>query len=459
VSVSPIQRLDLALRAKTPSSLPREILTLDASCQSSDLLHHASRMIVRATVRRDFDDPSNYQFKDVESLYLESLQVDCPDYLREALNYLRIYQGLARCIRQISLDASEYWFDSQSLARALPRLLAAVENVTAFDPQRASSAIILGKINAIHGRAVARQYFENVEFNSSVLQHDCGAATYFDDEALRNLDSVIASRRELVRWTQKPDRVSTGGARHLVLMSSDSQYLRTYLPYWLSVSEYLRPLGLAFHIIITAQRSDFGELIEDAERLRRALAIFRGYDSASYGQNMSFSCAEAPEWCPSMRSFAACARYLFAAELLQMCGIGVIVQDIDLCLTENPSAWLGALPPDKVVLVSNRVRNTVDPWRKFIAGTVVLQPSEPVFGVLGRLEDYLLGGLAERNAWYLDQNALTYVHETASDEERRHLLSHREMTPSKRPLRGTGVDVLFQDQQRSTVSSPCGEGK
>lgn len=454
MSISPIQELDLALRAKMPPSLPRRVLSLEASSQSPELLRHASRMIVRATVRRDFHDPSNYSFKDVDSLYLESLEVECPDYLREALNYLRIYQALAQGIRRTALDTSEHWFDSQSLTQALPRLLATVEGVTAFAPQRASSAVVLGKIHAMQSRSVARRCFEDIEFESGVLQHDRGATTYFDTETLESRASVVASRRESVQWIQKPDRATLGDARHVVLMSSDNQYLRTYLPYWLSVAEYLRPLGLAFHIIVTEERSCFDELIEDIGHLRRSLAVFRGYDPASYGENMSFSCVEVPDWCPSTRSFAACARYLFGAELLQICGVSVIVQDIDLCIVENPSAWLDGLPPGKGVLVSNRVRTTVDPWRKFIAGTTVLQPAGPVFDLLCKLETYLLLGLAERNAWYLDQNALTYVHETASVEERGRLLSHREMSPAKRPLQGNGMDMLFQEQQRSALR-PC----
>ena len=246
--------------------------------------------------------------------------------------------------------------------------------------------------------------------------------------------------------------MSSQNAQLLLVMSCEQKYLQIYLPYWLSVADYLKPEGFCFHFVIIDDSDEAAALIDDAESLSQALARFRGNARASSGRNVSFSSIAKPSWCASVGSLAACARLLYARQISERTGMRVITLDIDFWMTDDPATWFAALPTENIALAPIRVKWSVDPWRRFGAGTYVLPHDELAFALSRRVEDYLLRGLGESNSWYLDQNALAYLYESVAKENgalEGSLVSLETLEPIKRPFEGFGIHALFEKRQGS----------
>ena len=412
-----ICEFERALRAPGQSPLPRAVLGLKPTeVDKTDFKRALGSVIYQTTALKAVHKRSEFDFKDVDSLYVESLRSACPTYLVEALNYLRLYQALAECMRLLNLGKGERWF-STDLHKDSARLIAAVEGVHAFEPDLVSSRLVLAKLWALQDRGAARRLFAeaitDLDSDLGIFHHDCGATTFFDDAQLGRATDVIAKRQKFLPQRHEFNPIATGGTRFLIVMSCEQNYLRMYLPYWFSVAEYLGSRGFAYHFVLTDATAEASDIVEDAEALLQAMARFRNHDPATYCRNVSFSSVSIPPWCSDAPTFSACARLLYARDIAECTEMRVICQDIDLCVTEDPFPWFEALPADKIALTSERVALTIDPWRKFPGGTYVLPHKDSAFALSRRVEDYLLNGLAERHPWYLDQNALAYLYDTA----------------------------------------------
>lgn len=456
--LSPLQELDLALQTPADKPLPRSVIDIPGDQPANaTYLAHAQRMLIRATVRKPFRDPAAHAFKDIDALYVEARSCACPRYVIETLNYLRLYQALAAHIRRLDLDASGRWFHDQSFESTAPALRGAIEATDELDTQLTSTKLILGKLQALDNRERARHFFATAtdgvaDGRLEVLRHDMGAATYFDQATLNASRSSIAARSSELEASLHTGREGTRRSpRNLVLMSCDELYMKTYLPYWIGAIEYVKPLGLTYHFIVTGNAQEATALIRDAEDLRRATARFRGYPPEEYADNASFSFVEVPSWCLCPATFAACARFLYARPIAERTGVPVVIQDIDLCLSDRPDRWLQALPRDKIGLASNSVGHTIDPWRKFPGGTVVVPPTEPALSLAREAEDYIIRGLEEPLAWYLDQNALCFLYEKAGPKSAERgdndLLFSLADLGAKRPLDSVPARRLFQEAQ------------
>lgn len=414
-----VDELEKALRGGAERSLPRGIVELPRGEEEGDALERRLGALVRSmTVLRRFNHDDEFRFKDIDALYGEALRVGSPQSVLETLNYLRLYDAFAARMRALEVEGAK-WFDTRLPREAAASLIEAVEGVDGFSPQLTGSRLMLGKLHALADRSRAHEQFGRaLEVGGpglGVLAHDRPVITYFDEATLERGRQAIAERRSSLPPLREHGQASLGDSRFLVLMSCERRFLRIYLPYWLSVAEYLKPLGFAYRLLITDSDGSAPELVERAEELRRALAGFRGCDEASFCDHVSFSSTPVPAWCADPRSYSACARYLYARELCERAEIQVIVHDIDMFVSHDPSVWFGAMPADKVLLGSYSPNLSIDPWRKFSAGIFGLPPDESAFRLMRRMEDYLLLGLGEKAAWYLDQNALSYLHDTVTD--------------------------------------------
>jgi hypothetical protein len=446
VSRDVIRDFERALRAPGSSPLPRAILELPLSGSEEDAVKHTLHdMLIRTTVLKAFDNLAEFNFKDVDVLYAESRSAGSSEYVVDALNYLRLYQALAVHMRTLALGGS--WFGA-SISRDASNMIAALEKVNGLDPGLMSTKLMLGKLWALQDRPSARQLFEDAtagfEKDLGVFQHDCGATTYFDDASLERDRQLITERRMSLPPRQEYGPMNLEDSRFLIVMSCEQKYMRMYLPYWLSVAEYLEPRGFAYHFLLADSTGEAPEIIDDAEVLSQAMARFRGYDPSTFCRNVSFSSVPVPSWCLSLSSFAASARLLYARDISEGTGMRVITQDVDFCITHDPSPWFDALPVDRIALSSNRVIWTVDPWRKFLGGTYVLPSNELAFTLSRKVEDYLLNGLGKYTSWYLDQNALAYLYETADGDAGNSLFSLAELGPLMRPSRGLDIHYMFK---------------
>jgi hypothetical protein len=454
-----INDLTRALRAPEVSiTLPRAILELGFAEDEETVKQSLQRMVCDTTVLKEFDDPQEFNFKDVDALYAESVRESSPTYVVDALNYVRLYQALAKQMRTLDLDG-EKWFGASMPHHAAAGLIAAVDAVEGFDATLLSSKLVLGKLYALQSRDAASRLFSSAHAELhdqfDVFPHEGGADTYLDASTLERNEEVIAERRESLPERREYGSVCLDNARFFIFMSCERKFLRIYMPYWLSVAEYLKARGFAFHVLLTDATDEADDIVESAAVLLRALAVFRGYDPTTFCDNVSFSSVPVPPWCPDRRSYSACARFLYARELSERTGARVIVQDIDFFVSHDPVPWYEALPPDRLSLGSYGVKLTVDPWMKFSAGIYVLPHEASAFALMQRMEDYLLKGLGKPVSWYLDQNAIAYLYEVGTSDYGDDLLFNLDrLRPGLplpravwRPVHGLPIHGVFESSQ------------
>lgn len=454
-----VRALEHALRANNASCLPRDAIDLRPVSHEDELqVKEALRqLLVRTTVLKRFDNPTEFQFKDIDQLHQEARETACSPYVLEVLNYLRLYRVLAEKIQPLIDDTYEVWFGQSVLSQSADRLLAAVESVDDFDCTALSSRLVLGKLQALDNRKGAAQTFAGarvaLEANVHVFLGEIGINTYFDQAALRHNEALITERQmSLPKRDQRDPLCNDSAIRFLMVLSCDERFMQIYLPYWLAAADYLRHYGFAYHVILTAESADdAARLMRDAEELQDSLAVFRGSEQEP---NVSFSAVSNPGWCPSPRTFASCARFLYAREISEQVEIPILVQDIDFELTEDPGPWYGALPSNRIALTSSCIVLSIDPWQKFRGGAFLLPPTLPALNLVKTLEEYLLLGLGEQESWFLDQNALGFLYEAAVAEGLQEdcegiLFSLDEMRPLLRPFGEQAMHPIWEKRHVS----------
>lgn len=454
-SVKVITDFETALLSARTERLPRTILDIRPSKDEERAAILALRRLHgRTLVYRALDSPREFCFKDVADLYLEGYRSECPEYVVELLNYLRLYQAVAGLIRSLEFNSAEVWFAGGAVPCAAEQLLASVADLPAFDENLLSSKLILGKLQALKSRKVAATTFaasrEALKRHIHLFLGELGATTYFaEDELIRNRE-LIGTRRASLAERITYGEISAADTQIILLMSCERRFFEVYLPYWLSVADYLKAQGVAFHFLLTEPPEHASLLIERAGDLTRTLASFRRKDVTYFCNNVSFSSVAVPQWCASRRVFAACARYLYARPISEQTGLPIVIQDIDFSFTDDPTPWLQALPPEKLALKPNRVKWSIDPWRKFLGGLCSLPSSSRVFGAMKQLEDYVIYGLDEPESWHLDQNALSYLYDSESSVEGSGqgapgcLSSLTDLRPLGQPLSGAPVNGLWE---------------
>lgn len=463
-NVDIVRNLEVSLRAETSLPLPRAILDvrpLDEH-EAKEVIETLRLLLVHTTVLRRFDSGSEFHFKDVDQLLREAVQIPCHDRVIEALNYLRLYQALAKQIRPLIENTYEVWYGNRSLVNSAAKFIHAIEDLDDFDPTLLSSRIVLGKLHALHDRHEANQLFTRAKAGFEDPIHlflgEIGVRTYFSQAELELNRKLIAHRRETLPSRQQHRMMEVASAKFLVLMSCNEKFLQIYLPYWLLAAEYLNSRGFAYHFIVTAESADeAARLVDNAETVRRALATFRGYLPTTFARNVSFSWAAVPSWCPDARTFSACARFLYMREISEETGMQVIPQDIDFELAADPSPWFNALPKTQISMTSSRVAISIDPWQKFRGGALALPPLSQAQTWARCLEDYLLLGLADNYAWFLDQNALAFLYEQISltdGLEDGILFSLAALGPLIRPSNGVKIHALWEEEHNPAGLHP-----
>jgi hypothetical protein len=459
--VRAVQELQHALCSAVDERLPRAILgvRLSGGDDDRDIKEALRQLILHTTVLNPFNDTGEFRFGNINALYHRSREAGCTEHVVEVLNYLRLYQALVELIRPLIADVNDVWFGHRVLPNAADEFVGAVESLENFDRTLMSSLLVLGKLHGLRDRAEARRMFvrskPGLDAYIGVFMGELGARTYLDRSVLERNEALIAERRaSLVGSWCRYGQICPADTRFLVLMSCDQRFFEIYFPYWLSVAEYLRTFGFAFHFIVTEPPKNASRLVNDAVGLRSALRRFRGYRTSGFSRNVSFSSVGAPAWCPRPRTFSACARFLYAREVVEQAEMPVLVQDMDFHLAWDPRPWFRSLPSDKICLTSSRVAISIDPWQKFRGGAYGFPALDGALTAATWLEDYLLYGLGDEHSWFLDQNALSFLYERVDGEglAGNLLFSLDDLRPLLRPSAESAAHPLWEerhDLQRS----------
>ena len=443
-----IADFERALLAPGEERLPTELLRLGPAAGAAE--RALNGVVNRATTYVNLSAATGPRFKDVGALYGDAVRFGSPCFVVEALNYLRLYDALGPVLGGLDVMGRS-WFGAALPDEETGRLTAAVEATPGFDPGLMSSGLMLGKLEALRDRTEAARAFARalaVREEMGPLRFNRGAHTYFDVARLERDREAVAGRRRALQAPQPRGPEGREGRGPVILVAAEREYLRTHLPYWLSVAEQLGDIGWRLHVLAIGGEAEAAVLIEKARVTERALARFRGRSAPRSGV-VSFSSVPVPPWCAHVPAFAACAPLLHGREIAERHGAPVVAVDVDMRITDDPRPWLEALPAEAIGLDDNRIDVTIDPWRKFRGGVYVLPQEEAGLQPARLVEDYLLSALAEPDPWFADQNALDFLHETAAAERE----AHRRLYPLKRlpmrsPFRGTMVDYVFLDLAR-----------
>ncbi|MGD8149455.1 hypothetical protein [Ornithinimicrobium sp. Y1694] len=281
------------------------------------------------------------------------------------------------------------------------------------DPPRSSEArtafaLVQGKFWSLVDRDMARASFRQA-IDSDDAGHitsffvDTGVHTYFSEKEICKAEPKLSI--DMVTQTIEP--LSDGSAhvsRQTIACAMDPMFFRTYAPLLFFHAQHLPDLD--FVVILCADPSEVAKCVHDGAKLAAVLSDFSGLTPS---KNVKFWQAPVPSFVMEDKTFYASARFFAASRLLEHYE-RVYLMDADLTLTRDPRPYMEAnsSPP---FASSARTRGLagLSPWRRFTAGSIILDTRSIDSGILEDLHNYLLVGLQRGDSWMLDQNALSFA--------------------------------------------------
>lgn len=255
----------------------------------------------------------------------------------------------------------------------------------------------------------------NPEFAKATLL-DQFASTYFSTTELSaRADEVDERRRALLsefRLLSEPKQGDDGST--LLLFSCDPVYFAIYLPYWISLCQYMLDLDINLHFVLVCEQQEASEILDRGEQVIESTAHLRGGDLGLLSKHLSFSHVETPGYVKDRTTFYACARYLVAMNLDRRFKGRVVILDIDMTVRSDPAMFLQRLREVSDLRLPMTIASGLQsliPARRYMAGTFPVPKGELGERVMSSLESYIYAGLSSEVSGTLDQNALAYVAE------------------------------------------------
>ena len=146
---------------------------------------------------------------------------------------------------------------------------------------------------------------------------------------------------------------------NVLLVSGNKEYLLKYLPNYCKSVKQRQNNPLLFHIHFV-----FDENIEfkDLEIIKQILE--------NYGIDYEISYTLIPYFWNDKRTFYACSRYLFAAQILSKYKNGILITDLDYQLTEDCTNFYNIIKEYDVAFKVQNNCASILPWLKVMCGTI-----------------------------------------------------------------------------------------
>ena len=310
---------------------------------------------------------------------------------------------------------------AQAAAGLPEELRPLAEELKAEPATRWLGLVAEGRIESYRDRERARAIFGRAlaEHGETIDCHELerGIFTYFDAGELAGPAVRVESIAGAVAAELRRRAGFLPEAAANLLWSADPAFLRHHLVQWLDFAPFLMQRGLGLVFLVTGETGAAAEAIDGARRLARDIAAWHGSERAeAYARSISFVPVSVPEGVREARVFHACARFLHAGDVIEATGRPVLVADIDMVVRLDPAALLAKAGQADAACTFPDGLAALYPWRRCMAGTVLVNATPGGARFLDRVGAYIGRGLGESRAWTLDQNALAYAMETGAGQ-------------------------------------------
>ncbi|WP_143553755.1 hypothetical protein [Serinicoccus sp. CNJ-927] len=276
------------------------------------------------------------------------------------------------------------------------------------EPEQVAHLVLLGKLQSLRDRNEAAETFaEALARDSEDLVGrffvDSGARSYFS-EPMVDMAELEEARSEVVGGFVEAGENRGVRSDASLLVAMDEKFFRVYGIQFYAMAQQLPHLD--FDLVLCCSPEDAARLAEEGERLARSLAKF---NLLPVPENVSTWSLATPAVVRDRRAFFASARFFAASELFAH-RAQMYLADADLMFTKDPSAYMRSRK-EKPVYSSDRSRgvSSLSPWRRYTAGSVIVNRSDGARRFLADVQQYVCAGFSLPQAWTVDQNALAYA--------------------------------------------------
>ncbi|MHC5560397.1 hypothetical protein [Kocuria sp. U4B] len=260
------------------------------------------------------------------------------------------------------------------------------------------------RVRAAAAYASARSAFEEV-LDPSTATYPIN--TYVVPPAADD-GSVLAPR---LKWLQTSLPGPSSRDFPVILYSANPRFLKRYFPQ-LAFNMALFP-EFAYHVHVVAEQDEALATMDLCTDLLGL--VLRMRDQPEDAVTVDWSSSGVPDGVAQDKTYFAAARYLVAPELLDFYGCDIWIQDADLLPTGDIRLVPARTQEADVVLPTVQRLNGIVPWRRYLAGNVLIRQTDNGRAFLEATIRYLRSSLDRDNSWRLNQNALTYAMEAAPE--------------------------------------------
>lgn len=270
--------------------------------------------------------------------------------------------------------------------------------------------VLLGQVQSVYSRDEASVTFQQVRSHPEAdlvqkFYRDTGALTYYSEA------EVAERRRTFPPLAELRSHSSVKQTRNLqaVVISVDPYFFRIYGPMIMFNAQQAPEVDFVVTICGTGSQVDLVE--RDA---RDYLAGLSALNRQRSPRNLRIEGVHVPEWVRTRKTFYAAARFVVLPGLLEEYE-QLYAMDADMFLLRHPREFMNRTKDVPFGATSSNGPVSISPWRRIMAGTLIVNRTALEGPMLQRTLDYISVGLTERYSWMLDQNALTYAVEAEHD--------------------------------------------
>lgn len=258
-------------------------------------------------------------------------------------------------------------------------------------------------IQSIKNRTPLYKIYDTMKNNNNITLSfmDIGIHTFFELPADAEKDKYLFTYQTIV---------SGNITEYGVILSVDLRFFKLYMPAFLAIAPYFST-DITFHIFIIGTE-------EEADTCKKLFNDFQNIIFSFTGKrtNAFLYHVRQPDCVTQKSTLAACSRYMFAGDILNL-HTAIYIMDIDLLIKDNITTYFKNMASIKedIIIPGPAYYPVPYPWRRYIANNVYIKSNQRTKNFLNTVFLYCIHGLQRPDSWTLDQNALTYALSVTKD--------------------------------------------